>query len=424
MRNAAHFLPPALSKPRFRLFAAGQAVSVVGGWIQNVALSWLVYRLTGSIFALGLTGFLLQIPHLFIAPVAGFIVDRLPRVRFLIGVNITLSVLAAILAILAHAGTTVIWPFLVVAVMIGAANACESPTRQSLLGTIVEDRALLPSAIGLNSVLFNTGRMIGPAIAGILLLRVPESVCFLLNSLSFAGIVGALIAMRLPDARPKPVDDVPPTALRETMRYLTALPAARYLLPLASSAALFALPLNQLMPSVAVDFFDGHQGTVGLLISASGLGALASAAYISFQTGHRVQFQLVQIAPAVAGLGLLAFSQSRSLWISLPLLTIIGGSVLATSVSTNTLLQQSVQDHWRGRVIGLYFMCFVGLAPLGNLLAGTLAEHIGLSMTLALNGTLIALSAVIAQVRLRTNPAALARLQTSLGASESRPTSA
>jgi MFS family permease len=421
MTRLARLLPPALIKPRFQLFSAGQAVSVMGGWIQTVALSWLVYRLTNSVFMLGLTGFLLQIPHLFVAPVAGFIVDRLPRVKFLIAINLTLSFLAAILAVLTLAGVSAIWPYLCVAVLIGTVNACETPARQSLLATIVEDRALLPSAIGVNSMLFNTGRMIGPAIAGILLLRVSEGVCFAVNSVSFAGIVGALIAMRLPDVPPKTSHVAPRAALRETLQHLTALPAARYLLPLASSAALFALPLTQLMPSIAVEFFDGHSGTMGLLMSASGFGALSAAAFIAFQQGYRTQFRLVQIAPAVAGIGLLAFSQSHSLWISLPLLAVIGASVLSTSVSTNTLLQQSVEDQWRGRIIGFYVMCFVGLAPLGNLMAGFLAGHIGLRTTLAINGALMALSALIAQVRLRSNPATLDSLHRSLStASTSR----
>ncbi|MGE0767741.1 MAG: MFS transporter, partial [Hyphomicrobiaceae bacterium] len=197
-RKRSDFLPPAFTKPRFRLFAAGQAMSVLGSWIQQVALSWLVYRLTGSIFLLGFTGFLLQISHLFIAPVAGFLIDRLPRAALLIAINGWLAAMAALLAALALTGVEAIWLYLTLAVLIGIGNACEAPTRQSLLGAIIEDRALLPSAIGVNSALFNGGRMIGPAIAGVLLTRFSEGVCFLINALSFVGIIGALIAMRLP----------------------------------------------------------------------------------------------------------------------------------------------------------------------------------------------------------------------------------
>ena len=414
MPSLARFLPPAFAKPRFRIFAAGQVVSVVGSWIQQVALAWLVFRLTGDVFLLGLTGFLLQIPHLFIAPVAGFFIDRLPRVRTLIIVNGALAVLATTLAAMALAGVTQIWPYLIIAVLIGIANATEAPARQALIGTIVDDRALLPSAIGFNSVLFNTGRLIGPAIAGVLLRFLPEGVCFAINAASFTAIIGALVLMRLPDTVTPTSGAARALPVRETLTRLAELPVARYLLPSASAVALFALPLAHLMPSIAVAFFGGDAGTVGLLLSASGAGALTAALFLSMQKGHAVQFRLVQVAPFIAGLALIGFSQSRTLWLSLALLAVMGAFVLSTSVSTNTLLQQSVDDAWRGRVIGLYFMFFIGMAPLGNLLAGALAAKLGLGTTLALNGLMMALAAIVAQLRLRASPDAMARLRESV----------
>ena len=414
MRDIAHYLPPAFAKPRFRIFAGGQLISVLGSWMQQVALAWLVYRLTGSVFYLGLTGFMLQIPHLFIAPVAGFLIDRLPRVKTLIAINAALAVLATLLAVLALAGVARIEVYLGLALMIGVCNACEAPARQALIGAIVEDRALLPSAIGFNSVLFNSGRLIGPAIAGLLLRHVPEGVCFSLNALSFIGIIGALFAMRLRDPPPDPNKAAATHDIRATLIRLSALPVARFLLPSASAVALFALPLTQLMPSIAVGFFQGDPGTLGLLLSASGAGALTGALFLSMQKSHRVQLRLVQIAPFIAGLALLGFSFSRTLWLSLPLLSIMGAFVLSTSVSTNTLLQQSVEDNWRGRVIGLYFTFFLGLAPLGNLLAGTLASRYGIGPTLAFNGLMMMLAAVVAQVRLRTDPTAIKRLKESV----------
>lgn len=410
----ARFLPPAFAKPRFRIFAAGQAVSVIGSWIQQVALAWLVYRLTGSVFLLGLTGFLLQIPHLFIAPVAGFVIDRVPRVKALIAINAALCVLSTTLAGLALAGVTRIEPYLALAVLIGICNAGEAPARQTLLGAIVEERALLPSAIGLNSVLFNSGRLIGPAIAGVLLQAFSEAVCFTLNALSFIAIIGALFAMRLKD---EPVtgaarsDSLP---IGATIRRLIDLPVARYLLPSASAVAMFALPLSHLMPSIAVDVFQGDARTVGLLLSSSGAGALVAALFLSMQKSHRVQLRLVQIAPFIAGVAMIGLSQSRMLWLSMLLLAVVGAFVLSTSVSTNTLMQQSVEDSWRGRVIGLYFTFFIGMAPLGNLLAGTLAAKFGLTATLAINGTMMALAAVVAQVRLRASPSGMTRLRESV----------
>lgn len=408
------FLPPAFAKPRFRIFAAGQAVSVVGSWIQQVALAWLVYRLTNSVFLLGLTGFLLQIPHLFIAPVAGFVIDRVPRVKALIAINSALCVLSSILAALALAGVTRIEPYLALAVLIGICNACESPARQTLLGAIVEERALLPSAIGFNSVLFNSGRLIGPAIAGVLLQAFSEGLCFSLNALSFIAIIGALFAMRLKDEPVASAAKGNTTSVRETIRRLLDLPVARYLLPSASAVAMFALPLSHLMPSLAVEFFNGDARTVGMLLSASGAGALLAALFLSMQKSHRVQLRLVQVAPFIAGLAMIAVSQSRTLWLTMPLLALVGAFVLSTSVSTNTLMQQSVDDSWRGRVIGFYFTFFIGMAPLGNLLAGALASKFGLATTLALNGTMMALAAVIAQLRLRTTPGGMTRLRESV----------
>ncbi len=412
----SRFAPPAFQMPRYRLFAAGQIVSVLGSWIQQVALGWLVFRLTNDVFLLGLTGFLMQIPHLFIAPIAGFVVDRLPRVRLLIAINLALSVLALLLAVLAFQANPDIRLLFALALGIGLANACESPTRQALLGAIVEDRALLPSAIGFNSVVFNTGRLIGPAIAGLLLLRVSEAWCFILNAASFIAVIIALTAMRLPDTPSARGRAGAPIPIRQTLQRLAELPVARYLLPNATAVALFALPITHLMPSIVVAFFGGDQGTVGLCISTSGAGALTCAAFLSMQRGHSLHLRLVQIAPVVGGVALIAFSQSRSLWLSLPLIAIIGAASLATSASTNTLLQQSVDDAWRGRVIGLYFMFFVGFAPLGHLLTGALASNIGLAPTLALNGALMTVAAVIAKARLVADPTANARLRSSLGA--------
>lgn len=410
----ADWLPPAFAAPRYRIFAAGQALSVLGSWIQQVALSWLVFRITGSVFYLGLCGFLLQIPHLFIAPAAGFLIDRLPRVTTLIIVNVWLAVLAVTLAALTLSGASRIELYLMVACLIGIGTACEAPTRQSLIGAIVEDRTLLPSAISFNSVLFNTGRMVGPAIAGVLLSHFSEGVCFVINAVSFVAIIGALVAMRLPESRTLALPAGRRMLVRESIKRLIALPVARYILPSASAVALCALPLNQLMPSIAVTFFEGGAGQVGLLLSASGIGALSAALFLSLQKTHHAQYRIVQIAPFIAGAGLMCVSQSRSLWLTLPLLAIVGAFVLSTSVSTNTLLQQSVDDSWRGRVIGLYFMFFIGMAPFGNLISGWLASHVGLGPTLLLNGFVIALAGLAAQLRLRARPQARAELEASI----------
>lgn len=415
MASITSVLPPALSKPRFRIFAAGQAVSIIGNWIQQIALSWLIYRLTKSVFILGLAGFLMQIPHLVVGPIAGMVADRVRRVRLLVAVNLAMAMFAATLAVLAASGFSDVRAYLLVALLTGVANAFETPARQSLLATIVEDRALLPSAIGVNSMMFNTGRLIGPTLGGILLLHVPESWCFALNATSYAAIIAALIAMRLPDPRPAPRSGSHGAALIETIRHLADHPGARYLLPTVTAVAIFAMPYHHMMPSIAVNFFGGDQSTVGALMSAVGAGALVTAVLLAMQRGSRVQLQLVRIAPFVVGATLIAFSQTRSLVIAMPLLAILGAAILMTSASTNTILQQSVDDAWRGRVIGVYVMCFLGMAPLGNLLAGIVAERFGLGPTLAFNGFAIIVATAIAQYRLAANPTALEQLKTRLG---------
>jgi len=411
----ASFLPPALSKPRFRLFALGQAISIVGGWIQQIALSWLIYRLSGSVFLLGVSGFLTQIPFLVMSPFAGALTDRVRRVRMLIIVNIILAGIASVLAVMAALGVDDVRIYLALALCSGTATAFETPSRQALLSIIVEDRKLLPSAIGVNSMLFNMGRIIGPTIAGILLLRLTEAWCFALNALSFAAVIIALIMMRLPDPIPARTDGRRGIALGETINYLKQHPAARYLLPTVTAVAIFALPYQHIMPSIAVSFFGGNTSTLGLLMSSVGAGALVTAIVLAMQTSTRVQLMLVRFSPFVIAVALIAFSQSRSLPLSMFLLAVMGSAILMTSASTNTIMQQSVEDAWRGRVIGVYVMCFVGMAPLGNLLTGAIAEHIGLGPTLAINGVMILITVGFTQYLFAKDPTALERLKTDLG---------
>jgi len=411
----ASFLPPALSKPRFRLFALGQAISIVGGWIQQIALSWLIYRLSGSVLLLGVSGFLTQIPFLVVSPFAGALTDRVRRVRMLITVNVVLSMVATVLAIMAALGVDDVRVYLALALCSGTATAFETPSRQALLSIIVEDRKLLPSAIGVNSMLFNMGRIIGPSIAGILLLRLPEAWCFALNALSFAAVIIALVVMRLPDPIPPRKEGQRGIALGETIGYLRQHPAARYLLPTVTAVAVFALPYQHIMPSIAVNFFGGNTSTLGLLMSSVGAGALVTAIVLAMQTSTRVQLSLVRFAPFIIAVSLIGFSQSRSLPLSMFLLAVLGSSILMTSASTNTIMQQSVEDSWRGRVIGIYVMCFVGMAPLGNLMTGAIAERFGLGPTLAFNGVMILIAVGFTQYRFASDPTALERLKTDLG---------
>jgi MFS family permease len=407
------WLPPALTRARFRVYAAGQTVVVVGGWIQQVALSWLVFRLTNSSFLLGLAGFLLNIFYLLLGPIAGLAADRLPRLRTLIAIEIALAVLAALLAAMSAHGVTVIGAYLVLATLIGLCNAFEMPIRQTLIREIVGDRALIPSAIGVSALIFNVGRIVGPAIAGVMLIYVSEAWCFLLNAVSYGGIIAALLAMRLP-REASPAAAVRAQGLREGLAVLTSFPAVRYLLPTVVAVGLFATPYVPLMPSLVAEFFDGRSSTLGLLMAASGVGAVVSSTYLALQPAYGRQLRLVAVAPVGVGLLLVALAWSRALSLSCVLLAAMGASILIAVNTTNALLQQSAPDAWRGRVIGIYSMAFAGTAPIGGLLAGSLAEHIGLRATLTLNGLLILAAGLLGRWRLHNHPEALRGLMRSL----------
>jgi MFS family permease len=410
------WLPPALTKRRFRLYSVGHAISVTGGWVQQVALAWLVFRLTSSIFLLGLTGFLLNIFYLLLGPVTGLAADRLPRLRTLIAIDVVLALLSIGLAIMALAGVENIAAYLVVAALIGIASAFEMPMRQTMLKDIVEDRALLSSAIGVGALVFNLGRMIGPAIAGVLLAYISESWCFVINAVSFVAIIGALVAMRLPPqtAAPRPVAGAQPKGFWASFGMLMSFPVVRYLVPTVSAIGLCATAYIPLMPSIVAHFFDGRSSTVGMLMSAAGVGALVSAAYLSLQPGYGRTIRLVTAAPLAVGAVLMAFAWSSVLPLSLLLAAGLGASILVAVNATNALLQQSVPDAWRGRAMGLYSMAFAGTAPVGNIVTGSLAERIGLAATLTLNGALIVVAGLLARWRLHNHPEALLGMMRSL----------
>ncbi|MBX9587946.1 MAG: MFS transporter [Hyphomonadaceae bacterium] len=408
------WLPPALSKPRFRYYTAGHLVSVIGGWIQQVALAWLVFRLTNSIFLLGLTGFLLNIFYLLLGPMAGLAADRLPRLPMLIGIDLALAACSLWLAAMTFLGVDSINAYLAVATLIGVANAFEMPVRQTLIKDIVEDRPLVSSALGVSAMVFNLGRMIGPSIAGLLLVYVSEGWCFVLNAVSYAAIIGALLAMRLPRVPAPVASAAQPEGLRANLSLLLSFPAVRYLLPTVVAIGLFATPYVPLMPSIVAHFFDGQSSTLGILMSAAGIGAFASATYLSLQPGYGRQIRLLTLAPLAVGLVLIAFAWSRILPLSLLLLAALGASALIAVNSTNALLQQSVPDAWRGRVVALYSMSFAGTAPIGGVLAGFLAERLGLTATLAMNGSLILAAGLFARWRLHNHPEALRGLMRSL----------
>jgi MFS family permease len=403
------WMPPALKSRRMRVYVAGHLISVIGTWFQTIALSWLVYRLTGSAFMLGLTGFALQLPYLFISPFAGMAVDRFPRVTLLIVVDCVLAALALLLAVMAFRGVSDPRLFIGVALLIGIANAIETPARQSLFTVLVDDRALLPSVIGISSATFNLGRLLGPALAGLALVYVPESVCFLLNALSFAAIVAALVAMRLPNGRPDRSPEAPVVPVGFST--IIGLPAVQYLLPTMAAIGFFGIAHVHLMPSIADRFFGGGSGTVGLLMATTGVGALGASISFTFARSGRLMLRLVRYAPLLLGAGVLVLATSQSLTVGVLALLAIGFAVMASAASTNTLIQQSVPEEQRGRAISLYLMAYNGMGPFGHLLSGALAEWIGLRWGLAINGFCLLAIAVFGLYRLGRHPDAQLAIQ-------------
>jgi MFS family permease len=310
---------------------------------------------------------------------------------------------------------TSVTAYLSVAALIGIANAFEMPIRQTLIRIIVEERTLVTSALGMSAMVFNVGRMVGPAIAGIVLAYFSEGWCFALNALSYGAIITALLAMRLP---PEPAPQTSSVAISQTftesLHILLAFPAVRFFLPVCVALGLLATPYVPLMPSIVAHFFDGQSSTLGLLMSSAGIGALVSATYLSLQPGYSRQIRLMTFAPLAVGAALILFAWSRTLPLSLLLLAVLGGAALLGVNATNAMLQQSVPDAWRGRVIGLYSMSFAGTAPIGGLIAGYLAERISLTGTLTMNGVLILAAGLLSRWRIHNHPEALRGLLRSL----------
>lgn len=376
----------ALRSRNYRLFFAGQSISLVGTWMQQVAMSWLVYRLTGSAFLLGLVGFVSQIPTFLLAPVAGVLADRWDKRRLLITTQ-TLSMLqAAALAFFVLAGTVQVWQILTLGLILGIINTFDIPARQSFIVDMVDNREDLGNAIALNSSMFNAARLIGPSIAGLLVAAVGEGVCFILNALSYLAVIVALVAMRLKPGKPKRARRHILHELREGVSYAFGFSPIRSILLLIGLVSFMGMPYSILMPVFARDILHGGPHTFGFLMAASGCGALASTVYLASRKSVLGLGKLIGTAAAIFGAGLIAFAFSNSLFLSLLFLCLTGFGAMALVASSNTILQTIVEDDKRGRVMSLFTMAFIGIAPFGSLIAGTLANAIGARNTLLIGG--------------------------------------
>lgn len=377
----------ALNSRNYRLYFVGQLISLAGTWMQQIAMAWLAYRLSNSAFVLGSVGFASQIPILFFSAFAGVWSDRVDRRRLLLLSQSLSMVQALVLAVLAWMEWLTPGLLIFMALCLGCINALDVPARQAIAVQLVDDKEDLPNAIALNSFLMNAARFVGPALAGYLVVLMGEAVCFLLNALSYLAVLLALSAIRLPaqgPSRPAPALD----ALKEGIRYVREHGPIRRSLLLVSCISFLATPYAVMMPLFAKEIFGGDAGTFGLLMGCAGAGSLVASFFLASRrdTGG-LEGKVALAAPAV-GAALTCFALSPSQQVAYPIIMSIGFCVIITIAGSNTLIQTRVNNAYRGRVMAIFSMAFLGIAPLGSFIVGSVAHQVGIRPTLAACGLL------------------------------------
>jgi MFS family permease len=378
----------------YRLFFAGQLTSLVGTWMQTVAQSWLVYRITGSATLLGVVGFASQFPIFLLSPIAGAVADTYPRRKTMIIIQTLMMLLAFPLAALTLMNRIQVWQVMVLAILLGFVNSFDIPVRQSFIAEMVGREDLI-NAIALNSSMMNGARVIGPAVAGILVSIVGEGWCFLLNGVSYLAVIIGLLFIRAGNTPPREHHGSRMDAILEGLRFALHTKPVRALLLLLGVVSLMGMPYSVLMPIFADDILHGGPKGLGLLMGFAGIGALLGAALLAGRQGVRGLGSWVMFACAGFGSSLIFFSLSRNFWLSMVLLIPTGFSMMVQMASSNTLIQSMVPDRLRGRVMAIYSMMFVGMAPFGALLAGVLAHLLGAPMTVAIGGLVCIAGAIV-----------------------------
>ncbi|MGB9697317.1 MAG: MFS transporter [Ignavibacteria bacterium] len=374
----------------FRLFFAGQTISLIGTWIQRIATPWLVYHLTDSAFILGFIGFIGQLPTFLFAPLAGVITDSCNRYRILIVTQLLAMLQALTLALLYLTGKIAVWHVAILSVFLGCINALDTPARQSLVVEMIDNKDDLSNAIALNSSMVNGARLLGPSIAGVLIATMGEGICFLLNGISYIFVIVSLLMMRMmgPSTTKQMVSGKVLTDLKEGIKYTFGFAPIRAVILLLALISLVGMPYSILMPIFARDILNGSSHTFGFLMGASGIGALIAALYLASRKSVLGRGKVIPLAASVFGVGLILFSLSRVFIISLILMLIVGLGMMLQLASSNTILQTIVDDDKRGRVMSFYTMAFMGTAPFGSLLAGISSSFIGAPNTLIIGGVL------------------------------------
>ncbi len=376
----------ALRHRNFRLFFGGQSISLIGTWMTRVATSWLVYRLTKSSLLLGTVGFAGQIPTFLLAPLAGVIVDRIDRRKVLVWTQVLAMIQSLALAALTLSNRINISEVLALSAFQGIINAFDMPGRQSFMIRMVEDRADLSNAIAINSSMVNTARLVGPSLAGLLIAATSEGWCFLVDGVSYIAVIASLLMMEIPHEPPQHAGATMVEQLRQGWAYVSGSIPIRSILLLFSVVSLMGWPFMVLMPVFAARVLHGGPHTFGFLMGAVGVGSLVSALALVVRKSVRGLLRIIPIGAALFGIGLVAFGFSRSLWLSIPLMFLTGFGMMQGVTASNTILQTLVDEKMRGRVMSYYTMAFVGMAPFGSLLAGTLAQAIGAPRTVMISG--------------------------------------
>jgi len=379
----------ALRYRNYRLFFIGQGISLIGTWMQQVAISWLVYSLTNSALLLGVVAFSGLISTFLLTPFAGVLVDRLDRHRILV-VTQTLAMLQALaLAAVVLTGVAAVWNLILLSIMLGLINAFDMPTRQSFVLDMVTNREDLGNAIALNSSLFNAARLIGPAVAGVLVATVGEGLCFLINGISFIAVIACLLAMKIAPTPPGGKQQDFFRGMKDGAAYAFGFPPVKYIILLLTFASLVAMPYPVLMPVFAREVLQGGANTLGFLMAGAGVGALAGAIYLASRKNVFGLGKIIVVSACSFGVGLICFSLSRIMLLSMIFMAITGFGMVVQLAASNTILQTIADDDKRGRVMSFFVMSFMGLAPFGTLIFGALADSIGAPNTLFIGGVCI-----------------------------------
>ena len=384
----------ALRHRNYRLFFGGQSISLIGTWITRITTSWLVYRLTGSELLLGVAGFSSQIPMLILAPFTGVLVDRWNRHRILVITQILSALQSLALAILALRHVITVTEIILLQLAQGTINAFDTPGRQAFVVEMVEDRQDLPNAIALNSSMVNASRILGPSIGGVLIAAVGEGWCFMADAISYLAVIGSLLAMRFTRAERPRASSRMLHEMRTGVAYIARFAPVRSLLLLIAVTGTMGMPYMTLMPAIASSVLHGGPHVLGILMTASGVGALAGTIYLASRRSVLGLGRVILLATIALSAGLMSFALSKSLPLSLALLPFVGAGMMVQTASTNTILQTVVDEELRGRVMAFYAVAIMGTQPLGSLIAGAVASRIGAPRTILLGGAVCALAAI------------------------------